>query len=664
MELVYNKELIRKQKELFLAGEQPNSALVKPEILASWNRCRGLGLDPATAVYPESAYNKNVAQDITAGAKYIRKKSEHLYQMKFELLSQFGIAVFFINEHLCAFAKGGNPALLGELKARGLRFSTVFSEELLGNNASALALRTQRPSVVQGEEHYCKALCRYAGFSFPYLPPRPVDNSFAQNAYINTYIMPVDNITPLHLSLIHFLGENDFYSEPTQIIKNLAFEYTSQAKQNGYILTDEQGIVVELNPLCHTFFALNPENAYGKAVEELLPELKTVMSRLFAREEVNSESVIFHLSTKEKTTFSVSGVTLKREGETIGFALTLTDMKYIQQNASKVVNKGAYYTFEQIIGNNKKFQENKRLAQKIAQGSSNVLICGESGTGKELFAQSIHSASPRREGPFVSINCAAIPTELISSELFGYEEGAFTGAKKGGAMGKFEQAHLGTLFLDEIAEMPLDMQSVLLRVIEERTVSRVGSAKTRDVDVRIIAATNRDLQLAIRNQKFRMDLYYRLNVMRIDLVPLRQRMDDIPILVNYMVMQISQSAKRDILSVEQEVMDCFTAYHWPGNLRELRNVIERCINLESEGIITMQTVPLEMKTPQPLLSPEGQRPGEPSAERQYASYEALEEQNIRELMHRYRGNKTLVAKELGITRATLYRKLDKISSWT
>ncbi|MEQ6391359.1 sigma 54-interacting transcriptional regulator [Bacillaceae bacterium S4-13-58] len=241
--------------------------------------------------------------------------------------------------------------------------------------------------------------------------------------------------------------------------------------------------------------------------------------------------------------------------------------------------QGAKYSFNSIIGNSVGMGQALYMSRRAAQTNSNVLILGESGTGKELFAHAIHDASDRSHQQFVKINCAAIPAELLESELFGYDEGAFTGAKKGGKIGKFELANEGSIFLDEIGEMPLSMQAKLLRVLQEKEIERVGSTKTIPIDVRIIAATNQNLEEKVKNKEFRSDLYYRLNVMAIEIPPLRDREGDIEIISKKLVEKLSDQLGKYVTNISKDAMKILVAFDWPGNVRELENILERAINL-------------------------------------------------------------------------------------
>ena len=307
-----------------------------------------------------------------------------------------------------------------------------------------------------------------------------------------------------------------------------------------------------------------------------------------------------------------------------------------------------------------------------------MLILGESGTGKELVAQAIHEASPRNTGPFIPLNCAAIPKELISSELMGYEDGAFTGAKRGGQAGKFELANGGTIFLDEIAEMPMDMQCSLLRILEDRVVCRIGGSKYHPVNVRIVAATNRDLWKCVQRGTFRLDLYFRLNVIRIELPPLRDRTGDIDILVPYLLERSARKNRVPMVAISGEVMELFRRYYWPGNVRELKNVVEKCAVMTTSDTVTLENLPKDVLR---QLSSSGPGAGydpaaftggfsqpqdaAPAVPASYAAspMESIKEHETRvivELMKKYNGNKSKVAKELGISRSTLYKRLEEM----
>jgi len=297
------------------------------------------------------------------------------------------------------------------------------------------------------------------------------------------------------------------------------------------------------------------------------------------------------------------------------------------------------------------------VAKMAARNASNVLIEGESGTGKELFAQAIHNASQRSVCAFVAVNCGAIPRELIASELFGYNEGAFTGAKKGGNPGKFELADGGTLFLDEIGDMPLELQVALLRAIQEKSICRIGSNQMIPVDVRIICATNKNLFEEMQKGNFRQDLFYRLNVIDLHILPLRERPEDITLLFNYFLRQMNSERTQPL---GEDLKNSLLSYDWPGNVRELQNVAEKMVNLNH---ISDQA--FNFSRPQALFPQEKKTINHFSIQQAQAKYknERMEQERNRiiSLLARYDGNVSQVAREMGISRSTLYRKMKNLS---
>ncbi len=309
------------------------------------------------------------------------------------------------------------------------------------------------------------------------------------------------------------------------------------------------------------------------------------------------------------------------------------------------------YDFHQLIGKSPLMQKIYDLIEKISDSASNVLISGESGTGKELVAKAIHYHGVRKEGPFIAVNCAAIPETLLESELFGYKKGAFTDARSD-KRGLLFEATEGTLFLDEITEMPPTLQAKLLRVIEERTVRPLGDTTSYPIDVRIISATNRDISKLIREGRFREDLYYRLKVIDIELPPLRDRKEDIPLIIQHFITKFNKILKKNISGISEETLKLLLGYAWPGNVRELENVIERAITLTQYEVIS----------PEDLPTPMAQDKGETStgiALREKYTVDQLEKEYIKKVLIEAGGNKSKAAQILGLNRKTLYRKLQE-----
>ena len=329
------------------------------------------------------------------------------------------------------------------------------------------------------------------------------------------------------------------------------------------------------------------------------------------------------------------------------YIITLSKQTEAHLNATKMIYAEPTFSFDDIIGSSDAIRQVKTIAELGAAHNPSILITGESGTGKELFAQSIHNASSRRNGPFVAINCGAIPRTLIESELFGYEKGAFTGADKKGHPGKFELANGGTLFLDEIGDMPYDVQVTLLRVLQTQTVTRIGGAKPIQIDVRIISATNKDLRKCIENHTFREDLYYRLNVFTIPLPPLRERGRDIEEIARYFLTVYNKIYDKHVADIEEDVLRAFHAYRWPGNIRELENVMERAVILCKRDYITLIDIPDAI----------GKGAEEAAAPLAVGGLLRHERERIEAALREYKGNMSHAAKGLGMSRPTLYKRV-------
>ncbi|MGL5640870.1 MAG: sigma-54 interaction domain-containing protein, partial [Paraclostridium sp.] len=338
-----------------------------------------------------------------------------------------------------------------------------------------------------------------------------------------------------------------------------------------------------------------------------------------------------------------------------GYVLDFIDKVDAIKNYNKISNTHRIF-LDNIIGNSYAINKAKEEALMASKTSSTVLITGESGTGKELFARAIHNHSKRLGNPFIAINCAAIPDNLLESELFGYEEGAFTGAKKGGSLGKFELADKGTIFLDEIGDMSLHLQAKLLRVLQEKEVDKIGAKHNVSIDVRIIAATNKDLEDMVKKGTFREDLYYRLNVIPVVLPTLRQRKDDIHLLIEYMIKEYSSKLNKNVENVDFQALEYLCDYSWPGNIRELQNIIEYSVNRCEGKIITLDNIPNRVK------NIDKNEEVYLNKDEHISTLDELEKHEILKALEKYKDykkDKDLAAKALGISRATLYRKIEK-----
>jgi transcriptional regulator with PAS, ATPase and Fis domain len=418
---------------------------------------------------------------------------------------------------------------------------------------------------------------------------------------------------------------------------------------DGLIITDENLLIKKVNITTVKILGVKEEILYTTYLNDILKDdlLKTVV---LTGESKHAQDCNFYINSN-KIRCVINLVPVKLRGRIIGLVLALRDTKDLHKMVNNVVGYKASFTFDDVITKNEREQTVIKLAKKVAKTNCNILIEGESGTGKEVFAQSIHNYSNRSRGPFVAVNCAAIPRELVESELFGYEKGAFTGASKGGNPGKFELADGGTIFLDEIGELPLDIQSKLLRVLDNLKIVRVGGNYEKSIDVRVIAATNRMLKDEVKNKNFRGDLYYRLNVMNIHLIPLRDRKEDIELLAQHFVSQLNAKNPCDPKYIDPSYIEKLKMCNFEGNTRELRNVVERSYYLCEDTMITSKylmgknvkvEVPINNDSPKPILP-----------------LEVVEEQCIRNALRYCKGNAMKASKLLQIGKATIYRKISK-----
>lgn len=404
----------------------------------------------------------------------------------------------------------------------------------------------------------------------------------------------------------------------------------------GIMATDKSGKITVFNPRAEKITGIKSQEAIGRSIETVFSDTKLISVMKCGQPELNQ------IQSIGETKIITNRIPIIVNGLVSGAVATFQDISAIQEAEEKIrqrlYSKGFLVrtSMEDILGNSEPIVKAKKEASLYARSDSTVLIMGESGTGKELFAQGIHSASSRAKRPFLAVNCAALPESLLESELYGYEEGAFTGARKGGKPGLFELAHGGTIFLDEVGEIPLPLQSRLLRVLEEREVLRVGGDRILHVNIRVIAATNKNLWDMVKSGRFREDLYYRLNVLELRLPSLRVRRSDIPMLVTRFLSELrGDLSPRQIDEIARAM---FISYHWPGNVRELKNIVERFAVLYSGNNLSGLKRTLFQ--------------GQVEEKTHTDNFE-----KIKSVLTEVRGNRTEAAKRLGISRTTLWRRL-------
>lgn len=492
-----------------------------------------------------------------------------------------------------------------------------------------------------------------------------------------------DRIVGGTLSLIRMLPDDHTNStdELGEILRStnsfLNFDH------DGIIVVDRKGVVVLVNQSFAKLFDTTPQTMIGKHIRQAYTTISQPSRMPMVMETGKPEIGVAHYLNGKQVYASI--FPLIKEGRVIGCVgkILFSDIREITLIANRLQaaeprqqqrhTSGAEihfkYDINSIVGQSRKIVELKETLQRVALKTSNILLRGESGTGKELFAHAIHSASNRRYAPFVSMNCAAIPEHLLESELFGYVEGAFTGAKKGGQLGRFEQAHTGTIFLDEIGDMPLYMQAKMLRLLQERELTPLGSTVSRSVDVRVVAATNSNLEQQVKEGKFREDLYYRLNVVTFAIPPLRERREDIPLLISSFISKFNSEFGTDVQGLDDDAWDIISRYDWPGNIRELRNVIESAFNVVVGPLIRREHLPDQLCRLFPREGIESARVAASGAEEFIRAslgqkdisqiIDDFEKLLIHEAIELSHGNKVHAAHLLGISRQGLYKKLHK-----
>ncbi len=628
-------------REAFKRHEPIDTSLVRPFILESWKRCRACE-DLRRAEIP-------VSPEVLDGAlKRNRELLESAVPIMEKLFSSISAAHSVIG---LADSSGLILHIVGheeDINALSVFQKGLFStEEHAGTNGIGTGLIERRPIEIIGAEHYYGKATNWCCCSAPI---------FNESDLVGILNISISAQNHHH----HTIGlvEAAAYAVSEQLRLRLLLKEQNAMLEfldEGVLILDSEARIRAMNNRARTMLGLDTKSGQGSSsgtsIYDLIFSRDVLEGMLSARRRINDREVSLRL-VHGTFQYSVSCAPIEDGGSII----TLRSVKRMREYATRVMSSGAAYSFENIVGESTAIREVVRLARRASQSDITTLILGESGTGKELFAQSIHNASARKNGPFVVVNCGAIPRTLLESELFGYEDGAFTGARKQGKPGKFELADGGTVFLDEIGELPLDAQASLLRLLQESEVVRVGGTTAKHINIRVVAATNRNLEEAVRQKTFRNDLYYRLNVLSITIPPLRDRKTDIRLLSTFFLEKFSRALGRPEARFTEEVLEALSLYHWPGNVRELENVIERTINISSSSLIRISDLPAHILQSHALEGPVSF--ALPSGKSNRLKVQEME--TIMEMLRQTQGNMRLAAQELGIARCVLYRKVKQM----
>ncbi|MGM0900273.1 MAG: sigma-54-dependent Fis family transcriptional regulator [Bacillota bacterium] len=629
----YNDSIHQVWKRYQELGQYTGSG-VRETIINSWKDSKKHGVSPFQNQNHEIIQGNDLEDRLEKNAELLSSAKPQINHLS-DFLTETKTMLSIVDHQGTVLYSSGERDVLKKAEKINIYDGGIWTEKSAGTNAVGLALKTKQYAQVLYSEHFCEKNHEWFCSAFPILYP-----------YTNE-LLGVINIAGAN----HQLNPNTIqhiFSQANHISKTIQQYFFKHALKNHLFLnTALEGIeeevliidrgknVVEKNRAAKSHSTFNQLHTIAT-----IPALNTLVDKVLQtgqsmiREEVKVE--------QQKQTYISSIYPVTYQTETLGAIVffrknrevpALARKKLTQHRSTKT--KTTRYSFADMIGSSKEFAAVVKKARKAACIDSTLYLSGETGTGKEVFAQSIHQASDRCYHPFIAINCGAVPHGLLESELFGYEPGAFTGAKSKGQPGKFEMAQGGTIFLDEIADMPVELQVHLLRILEERVVTRLGGDKTIPLDVRVIAATHKNLAQAVEKGEFREDLMYRLQVIQLTIPALRERSSDVPALVHHFIQEMSSEFGKQEIIVQEETMQCLTQYTWPGNIRELRNVIQQALfNMEGNQL-----------TPYDLPTGLMKHPGDGEKER---LIEALVKEN---------GNVTKAAKILHISRATMYRKL-------
>jgi len=643
---------------------------VRKEILDSWERCYKANVEPNGERIHRQLDEADLQVMLKRNSRLIAI-AEPFMKNLYRIVAGSGFVVALTDERGYVMEILGDHDMLINPMTESFFQGASWSEGDAGTNAIGTVLVSKEPMQVTGSEHYCRMHHGITCSAAPIFDRQGellgiLDISGASTAaHLHTLGMVVAGVE----AIMAQLDSQEKNNQLNVINKRLTNIFNTMS--DGVIMIDHNAIITDLNPVVEKIIATIPgkvEVKSGLPVECLLGDKQAVIRKLLKNKEAFTDIEIMVEAGREMTHCLASGAPVTdAQGKVLGAVIVLRPMQQVQSLVNRFSGHYGTLHFSDIVGESKALLEAVRVASLAAASTSNVLLQGESGTGKEIFAQAIHNRSKRCAGPFIAVNCGALPRELIGSELFGYADGAFTGAKRGGKPGKFELASGGTIFLDEIGDMPLEQQVALLRVLQERKVTRIGCEKEIPVDVRVICATNKKLMEEISKGTFRKDLYYRLNVISITVPALRQRVDDIVRLFNYFLEKLDKHVRR--FEIDKAVVDRIVRYDWPGNVRELQNVVERIVSLTEGNKITLENLPQEIRDGQAasqqeeLISQAGSASAVKATWRQ-RMWETDERNEILAMLSQYKGNVSLTARSMGISRNTLYRKMKQHSIYS
>jgi transcriptional regulator of acetoin/glycerol metabolism len=630
-----SKEIKERWEKYMYLGEVSRD--IKPEVLDSWHRCEAMNVDYTLG--KGTRVSNLYLQESLRRRKELISVSRPILENVFHMVKNTGYSLILTDENGVIIDLIINDDIKNIHNNINFVRGSKWDEKNVGTNAIGTCLATDRAVQIVGAEHYCEYHHQWT------CSAAPIHNS--KGEIIGSFDISgrVENVQAhtrgIALSSANCIEKQLVISESYNLM-----DTTFDSILDGIMIIDNNLNVLRINNKLPDMFHMSKSDIFKIDIRKILDET-TIREDIFvSKRKINFPDITLTVAKKKiECSLNISPIIV--EDDVTGAVMLMREAKQVRKEVSKLAGFKANYTFDSIITKDERMEQLINTAKKISKANCSVLIEGESGTGKELYAQSIHNESNRKNCPFVAINCSAIPKELVESELFGYESGSFTGAAKGGRPGKFELAHGGTIFLDEIGEIPMEIQPKLLRVLDNGKITRIGGSLERDLDVRIISATNRNLLEEVTKGSFRQDLYFRLNVINLRIPPLRNRPDDIVELAKYFLRVLNEENCGTCKRFNKKFEKMLIEHEWMGNVRELKNIIQRAYYMtDKECISTVQF---------PNISVDD-RKKEISA-KPFTTMKEAEKDIIKKALASNKGNVLKASKELKISKATIYRKI-------
>jgi len=622
-------------------------------IRQSHDRSKAFGIEPERR-FPKRILKGHELDEHLEQNRELIDVAQPVMDQLMEIIEPTGFFVVLTDKDGCILRIQGGAKTIEAARELNMVEGAYMSEQSIGTNAMGTAISENAAVQITAKEHFISVYHQWTCSAAPIHLGDEVIGTLnltgrAENVHPHTLALVMTGVDAIENKLIG----NRIYRElqasnqyAWAMMNNLAY---------GVFAIDLNDEIQWVNDTACRIVNIRRKHLLDRQIESLLPEWPKIRRIILNELNFLDQESQFAIDEIEER-FLFNAYLIKNEGqEILGYLVTFRPLSRMLNLVQKYSGLHANHSFDSIITRSPKMKDLINYAQSVANSPSTVLITGDSGTGKEVFAQAIHNASERREAAFVAVNCGAISPTLIESEIFGYEEGAFTGAKKGGRPGKFELANSGTIFLDEIGEMPMDMQVKLLRVLQEGSITRLGGQSSMRIDVRVVAATNKDLQKEIDNGKFRLDLFYRLNVIPLRIPSLKDRIEDVVPLARHFIASKGAKLNKPVPELTPQIIDKMTNYDWPGNVRELENYVEKLVNLGGDPSFSTSA------GCEYMLDASVKEQPRPVANTFYEikPLEEVEVDAIKYALTVFNGNVSQVAKRLKIGRNTLYAKLRK-----